>query len=471
MGQRQSRKMSAFQPFEDKMRAAGLSDAAIAAFRGNYDQLVAGVTGMVPEADIEPVEDLPRLAGMAEDKGADAQGLLSSTAVLKLNGGLGTSMGLEKAKSLLPVKDGKSFLDLIALQVKHMRQAHKSNVQFVLMNSFSTSEDTRAALAVEHADLLEEPFIELMQNKSPKVDAETLNPAECPENPDMEWCPPGHGDIYPSLVGSGMLSKLLAAGIKYLFVSNSDNLGATMDLKLLSFFASSGKAFLMEVCERSETDKKGGHLCVRKKDGKFMLRESAMCPDEDKPHFENISRHKFFNTNSLWVNLEKLKATLDACGGNLPLPLIKNKKTVNPRDPTSKKVFQLETAMGSAIECFDDAGAVVVPRSRFAPVKTCNDLFSLMSDAFTVTPQHTVVLKSDSVPVVKLDDKHYKLVDKMLALVKSPPSLANCTSLKVTGPVVFPPGVVLKGANVFENAKAEPVELPAREYVNATLSL
>ena len=83
----------------------------------------------------------------------------------------------------------------------------------------------------------------------------------------------------------------------------------------------------------------------------------------------------------------------------------------------------------------------MVPRSRFAPVKTCNDLFSLMSDAYVVTPEHTVVLKAERVPVVKLDDKHYKLVDKMLSLVKSPPSMVNCRSLKVTGAVSFSPGM------------------------------
>lgn len=95
-------------------------------------------------------------------------------------------------------------------------------------------------------------------------------------------------------------------------------------------------------------------------------------------------RHKFFNTNNLWVNLNSLKQTLDSSKGVLQLPLIKNKKTINPRDSDTPGVFQLETAMGSAIECFDNAGAVVVPRERFAPVKTCNDLFALRSDVYKV---------------------------------------------------------------------------------------
>ena len=219
------------------------------------------------------------------------QTLLSKTAVLKLNGGLGTSMGLEKAKSLLPVKDGKTFLDLIALQVKHTREeTGAAGLRFVLMNSFSTSEDTRAFLSKEHPELLAQPDSELLQNKSPKLDARTLEPVSWPADPDLEWCPPGHGDIYPSLLGSGMLSRLIDAGVEYLFVSNSDNLGATLDVDLLVHFASSKAPFLMEVAERTAADKKGGHLAVRAADGRLTLRESAQCLDEDKAAFEDITK-------------------------------------------------------------------------------------------------------------------------------------------------------------------------------------
>lgn len=413
------------------------------------------LTLQVPEDSIEPVEDLPRLESLGTSAEADVPALLQRTAVLKLNGGLGTSMGLEKAKSLLVVKDGKTFLDLIAEQIKYTRTQHGSNVRFILMNSFSTSADTKAFLERSHPDLLKEPDVELLQNSSCKVDAATMKPAEYPAHPEMEWAPPGHGDIYPSLVGSGLLGRLLADGVEYLFVSNSDNLGATLDLDLLAYFASSDRAFLMEVCERTAGDKKGGHLAKRKSDGRLTLRESAMCPDADKAQFEDISRHRFFNTNNLWVNLRKLKATLDAAGGTLPLPLIKNKKTVNPRDSSSAPVFQLETAMGSAIECFDDAGAVVVPRSRFAPVKTCSDLFALRSDAYVVTEASTIALAAPQAPLVKLDDKHYKLVDKMEALTLSVPSLVACTSLSVKGAVRFESGVVIQGDVTLINGEWE----------------
>lgn len=120
----------------------------------------------------------------------------------------------------------------------------------------------------------------------------------------MEWCPPGHGDLYAALLGSGKLDALLEEGIKYMFVSNSDNLGATLDTQLLKYFADSGAPFMMECCERTANDKKGGHLAVRKADSQLILREAAQCPDEDEDKFQDISTHKYFNTNNLWIDLE-----------------------------------------------------------------------------------------------------------------------------------------------------------------------
>lgn len=196
-----------------------------------------------------------------------------------------------------------------------------------------------------------------------------------------------------------------------------------------------------------------------------------MCAADDKAAFEDITLHRFFNTNNLWVNLEALQAAMAANDGMLPLPLIKNKKTVNPRDSASAPVFQLETAMGSAIECFDGAGAVVVPRSRFAPVKTCNDLFCLRSDAYVVTDASTVELAVPEQPFIKLDDKHYKLVDKMEALVEGYPSLSACTSLNVTGPVKFAAGVAIAGAVKIVNLGADPVTLMAGEYADTSVDL
>ncbi len=438
---------TSFAPFRRKMQAAGMSTAAIAAFERSYNILVANESGMIPEADITPADSLPRY----EDVTGEAKGgseLAGKSVMLKLNGGLGTGMGLEKAKSLLPVRDGQTFLDLIVRQVLASRASTKEGFRFLLLNSFSTSADTLAHLA-RYPELGNPAELELLQNKAPKVDAATLAPVEWPANPEMEWCPPGHGDLYPAILGSGMLKKLLDEGFQYLFVSNSDNLGATLDPALLAWFAASGQSFLMEVTERTAADRKGGHLARRASDGRLLLRESAQCPDEDMDSFQDIARHRFFNTNNLWLRLDRLAEALEANGGLIPLPVIKNKKTVDPRDKKSPAVYQLETAMGAAIECFSDAGAVVVPRTRFAPVKTTADLLALRSDAYVITEDGRAELAPERQgipPEIVLDQEHFKLVDQLdAALEKGVPSLIGCRRLQVKGAAKFSPDEKFEG--------------------------
>merc|ERR1719379_1145000 len=204
---------------------------------------------MMPESSITSVDTLPTYEGISApvDKS-----LIAETVVLKLNGGLGTGMGLDKAKSLLPVTDGNTFLDLIAKQVAYMKDKYSMpDMKFMLMNSFSTSKDTLEALA-KYPDLGTGDALEFVQNKAPKVTAEDKTPASWPAAPDNEWCPPGHGDLYPAMLGSGALDKLLGSGLKYMFVSNSDNLGATMNMELLTHFVQSGAPFMMEVAARTD---------------------------------------------------------------------------------------------------------------------------------------------------------------------------------------------------------------------------
>lgn len=217
------------------MRAEKLSDAAIAAFKHSYTELVSGSSGMIKESDISAVQQLPDLEGDIRGNVTFDPSLLQQTVVLKLNGGLGTSMGLDKAKSLLEVKSGNTFLDFTAQQVMHMREHFNANVHFMLMNSFNTSKDTLSFLQ-KYPALVNDKKLELVQNKVPKVDKKTFLPAEWSINKNLEWCPPGHGDLYTALYGSGKLDELLAAGIKYMFVSNSDNLGATLDIGKLIVF-------------------------------------------------------------------------------------------------------------------------------------------------------------------------------------------------------------------------------------------
>jgi len=261
-----------------------------------------------------------------------------------------------------------------------------------------------------------------------------------------------------------------------MFVSNSDNLGATMDLKLLTWFARSGAPFAMECAQRTDADKKGGHLARKGLlSSDLLLRESAQCPDADEAKFQNIRRHQFFNTNNLWIDLEALKASFEKFGGLLPLPVIKNNKTVDPRNKKSTKVLQLETAMGSAIECFPGAQAILIPRSRFAPVKTTGDLMALMSDAYEVTEDFRMVLKDERggvPPTVKLDGA-YKFVDDLYKLIPAgAPSLLKCTKLTVEGEQVeFKGGVVIIGKVTIKNASGQRKVLKKGVYENTTVEL
>merc|ERR1719399_1232347 len=362
-------------------------------------------------------------------------------------------MGLDKAKSLLPVTGDNTFLDLIAKQVD-WKKKYECNLNFMLMNSFSTSEDTKAALS-KYPDLGTGSDLEFVQNKAPKVTAADLTPASWPAAPDNEWCPPGHGDLYPAMLGSGTLDKLLAKGMKYMFVSNSDNLGATMDLKILTYFVESKAPFMMEVAARTDADKKGGHLATVKATGGLTLRESAQCPPEDEKAFQDTSKYTYFNTNNLWVDLVALKEAFDKQGGSVPLPVMKNNKTVDPRDKKITKVIQLETAMGAAISCFPGATALLIPRTRFAPVKKTDDLIALRSDAYVVTPDFRIELAPERAgipPLVKLDDD-YKFVDQLDTLIPNGvPSLKACTKLVIVGEIEFAAGVVVQGTVTFKNS-------------------
>lgn len=454
------------------MEAESIAASAISAFESTFNSLVSGNTGMIPEDSISPSPDLVDATSI--DVSPDTA-LLSQTVVLKLNGGLGTGMGLDKAKSLLKVKGDDTFLDLTAKQVMKMRKDYGFNVKFMLMNSFSTSEDTLAFFAEKYPDLRAEEGLEMIQNKVPKLHATTFEPAVCESDPSNEWCPPGHGDLYAALVGSGRLDALIEGGYKYMFVSNSDNLGATLDLKILTHFAQEDAPFMMECCARTENDKKGGHLAVRKSDKQLILRESAMCADEDEAAFQDITKHRFFNTNNLWIRLDKLKEIVEKFGGFIPLPMIMNSKTVDPKDDKSQKVVQLETAMGAAIECFQGATAIVVPRTRFAPVKKCNDLLLLRSDAYSIDSNFIPALNpacGGKAPVISLDSKKYKLVGKLEeATAGGIPSLVNCTRLTVKGLITMSDKTKFVGDVSIINTSDEAKAVPTGELKDVSLDL
>jgi UTP--glucose-1-phosphate uridylyltransferase len=438
----------------EKMRSEGVADAAIDTFAELYERLVAGDRGLIGEADIEPVDALPD----AEDLDADGEDVLDQAVVLRLNGGLGTSMGLDGPKSLLEVREGLTFLDVVARQVLALRERTGARLPLVLMNSFSTREPSLERLA-RYPDLPVEGLeLDFLQNKEPKLVEDTLEPVSWEADPSLEWAPPGHGDLYPALVSSGMLGALLEQGYRYAFVANVDNLGAVLDPRILGWMAREGFPFLMEVADRTAADRKGGHLARRVSDGGLVLREIAQTPDADVDAFQDISRHRYFNTNNLWLDLRALDERLRAGGGVLALPMIVNRKTVDPRDGDSTPVVQLETAMGAAIGVFEGAQALRVPRRRFAPVKTTNDLLGLRSDAYVVDDAWEVTLapSRSQPPVVDLDPAWFKRVGDFEArFAAGAPSLVECSSLDVVGDVAFGADVVVRGRVRVENGGDE----------------
>jgi UTP--glucose-1-phosphate uridylyltransferase len=269
--------------------------------------------------------------------------------------------------------------------------------------------------------------------------------------------------VYPALRGSGVLDKLLGQGYRYAMISNADNLGASTEARIPAFMERDEIPFLMEVVLGTEADRKGGHIARRRSDGQLVLRETAQTPPEDEESFRDYRRWRYYNTNTLWFDLRVLSERLDETGGVLELPLIVNRKTVDPRDSDSPAVLQLESAMGAAIGSFPGAQLLCVPRTRFAPVKTTDDLLVLRSDVYTLAEDMVVAPvpeRADHLPYVELDSRFYKLLDDFEErFPHGPPSLREAERLVVHGDVTFGEGVRVRGA-VELNAE-EPMRIDA----------
>ncbi len=426
--------------FVKQMKSNSIPDSVIRTFSAYYQKLAKGENGMISRDEINaPSEtNLVDFESLAHYR---KQSILKNIVVIKLNGGLGTSMGLSAAKSLLPVKGNMNFLDIITRQVLSLRAGSGYDISMMFMNSYNTEDDTLNYLK-KYPDLSKMTLpLSFVQNKFPRIRQDNMKPYENSDANKM-WNPPGHGDIYASLSATGLLDKLIDSGYRYAFVSNADNLGATVDTCIPSYMEENDIHFLMEVCHRTELDKKGGHLS-EDKHGQLLLREVAQCPPDEIEEFQNIEYYKYFNTNNLWIDLKALQWNLISGDGVMLLPLI-----INPKIVDDTPVYQLETAMGAAISVFNGSKAVVVPRSRFAPVKKNNDLLAIWSDAYELNDQYQVVLRRglQSAPAIELDEKYYGKIEQMLARFKEGvPSLMGCTSLKITGDISFGEDVICEG--------------------------
>ncbi|KAG0498496.1 hypothetical protein HPP92_003187 [Vanilla planifolia] len=391
------------------------------------------------------------LAEAPEDLEATRK-ILDKLVVLKLNGGLGTTMGCTGPKSVIEVRNGFTFLDLIVIQIESLNKKYGCNVPLLLMNSFNTHDDTQKIVEKYANSNIE--IHTFNQSQYPRLVIDDFLPLPSKGQFGKDgWYPPGHGDVFPSLVNSGKLEALLSQGKEYVFVANSDNLGATVDIKILNHLISNENEYCMEVTPKTLADVKGGTLISY--EGRVQLLEIAQVPDEHVNEFKSIEKFKIFNTNNLWVNLKAIKRLVEA--NALKMEIIPN-----PKEVDGIKVLQLETAAGAAIRFFDNAIGVNVPRSRFLPVKATSDLLLVQSDLYTLVDGFVVRNKARSNPAnpsIELGPE-FKKVANFLARFKSIPSIVELDSLKVSGDVWFGADIILKGKVTITASSGDKLEIP-----------
>ncbi|MGH0146464.1 UNVERIFIED_CONTAM: hypothetical protein FKN15_046780 [Acipenser sinensis] len=415
-----------------------------------------GMIQRPPEESIQPYEKI-KSKGLPDNVAS----VLNKLVVVKLNGGLGTSMGCKGPKSLISVRNENTFLDLTVQQIEHLNKTYNTEVPLVLMNSFNTNEDTNKILQkYTHCHVRIHTF---NQSRYPRINKESLLPiakdmSKTGDNADT-WYPPGHGDIYASFYNSGLLDKLIAEGKEYIFVSNIDNLGATVDLYILNHLMSqpNGKRceFVMEVTDKTRADVKGGTLTQY--GGKLRLLEIAQVPKAHVDEFKSVSKFKIFNTNNLWISLAAIKRLQEQ--NAIDMEIIVNPKTLNG----GLNVIQLETAVGAAIKSFDNALGINVPRSRFLPVKTTSDLLLVMSNLYSLNAGSLTMSEKrefPTVPLTKLGSSFTK-VQEFLMRFESIPDMLELDHLTVSGDVTFGKNVSLKGTVIIIANHGDRIDIPA----------
>lgn len=406
----------------------------------------------LPKDAIKNYNDLPSISDKAQVKE-----LLNQLVVIKLNGGLGTSMGCSGPKSVIPVRNDLTFLDLTVQQIEYLNKTYDADVPLVLMNSFNTDEETMKIIRKYSG--FKVTIRTFNQSRFPRINKESLMPIakSCRPEDDMEaWYPPGHGDFYQSFSNSGLLDEFIQMGKKVCFISNIDNLGATVDLNILGQCVTEGNDFIMEVTEKTRADVKGGTLINY--GGKLRLLEVAQVPKEHEEDFKSVKKFNVFNTNNLWMKLETVQQNVQE--GTLDMEIIVNPKSLD----NGLNVYQLETAVGAAMKCFDNAVGINVPRARFLPVKKTSDLLLVMSNLYSL--DHGSLIMSPkrmfpSTPLVKLGDNHFKKVNAFLGRFGSIPDMLELDHITVSGDVTFGRGVSLRGTVIIIANHGDRIDIPA----------
>ena len=408
-------------------------------YKVDWEEISTPEEGMILEHETLP-----------EPHEAEAKSLIQKTAVCRLNGGLGTTMGCVGPKSAIEVRDNMTFMDMIVTQLQALNQRFQADVPLVLMNSFNTDQDTHKIIKKYVGDLNIYCF---KQNRLPRLRKDSLMPMSVERFGEEAFYPPGHGDFFDAFPHSGILDQLLAEGREWLFIANADNLGANVDLRILKYMADSHTPFVMEVTPKTRADVKGGTL-VKTTAKPLHLLEIAQVPKEHTQEFKSIKKFKIFNTNNSWINLKTLKEVLTQ--GPVEREVLINHKTVK-----GVPVIQLETALGAGVAAFEGAKAVAVPRSRFLPVKKTDDLLLVQSNIFKV--EQGVLVRNPArqfpeLPMIRLGE-FFKSYEQYQERFETIPDILDLDLLTVVGDVWFGADITLKG-NVITVCDAGRLHLP-----------
>eukprot|EP00903_Cladosiphon_okamuranus_P017554 g16168.t1 len=379
--------------------------------------------------------------------------LLDKMVILKLNGGLGTSMGCTWPKSAIEVRNDLSFLDLTVRQVEYLNSMYGVDVPLVLLDSFKTHETTAKIIRKYRMHNL--TIHTFMQSCHPRIIKDTLQPMPSGpfgESPPSEWYPPGHGDVYYSLYASGLLENLINQGKEYIFISNVDNLGATVDLDMLYHIFDQEAEFAVEAIERTRADLSGG--LVVGYGGKPKVVELSTVPTERRDQF--VKKFNLFNTNNIWANLRALQRLVAKEEMELEV-------NVRERQVNGMKTIQLETCGASAIQCFDKVMAIVVNRARYLPVKSTSDLMLVQSNLYGVR-HGSLVMSADrpdgSTPLIKLGREFTSVEDYLRRIPHGVPTITQLDHLTVAGDVMFGENVTLKGTVIIVANEGSVIMIP-----------
>lgn len=406
----------------------------------------------LPQGSILPYASLNQPESKEEIKA-----MLDQLVVVKLNGGLGTSMGCKGPKSVIVVRNDQTFLDMAVQQIEYLNKTYDADVPLVLMNSFNTDDETQKIIKKYSGFRVR--ILTFNQSCYPRLNKESLLPIarDVHVEHDLDaWYPPGHGDFYQAFHNSGLLKELLDQGRKYVFLSNIDNLGATVDLKILKEIIKDSSEFIMEVTDKTRADVKGGTLINY--EGHLRLLEVAQVPKDHLEDFKSVKKFNVFNTNNLWISLTSIQNAVEE--RTLDMEIIVNPKTLDG----GVNVIQLETAVGAAMKCFEKCGGVNVPRSRFLPVKTSSDLFLIMSNLYQLTHGSLSMAPErmfQTTPLIKLGDENFKKVNQFLRRFASIPDIIELDHLTVSGNVTFGKKVTLKGTVIIIANHGDQIDIPS----------